>query len=795
MTKSYSLKFIKTIVLYTTISIGLSYNVYGQVVPYKDAGLPVETRVDDLLSRMTLAEKIAQMSMLSLKKLETDKNGLVKEESLEQLFKGESIGCLESPRIRVEDIAKLSEAADSYLRTKTRLGIPAIQIAECLHGFLAFGATIFPQAIAQGSTWNPRLIKRMGEIIAVEATASGVDQALSPLFDLARDPRFGRVEECFGEDPFHVAEMGKAFIVGTQGDPEITKISIPDNHLMCTAKHFVGYSTPIAGINLGPAEIGPRNLRNLHLYPFEKAIGDANVYSVMPSYNEVDGIPLHANQYLLRDVLRKEYNFNGYVFADYGAVRMLESFHKVSADKAETALLALQAGVDLEAPQAYAYPELEKLVEEGKVDIGLINEAVKHILTVKFRAGLFDKPFIAPQNISELVHSKKAVSLAREIAEESIVLLKNENALLPLDISRLKSVAVIGPNADRVQYGDYSYTKSKSSGVTILEGIKNYVNNRLKINYAEGCGITGIDTTGFEEAVRIAGQSDLVVMVIGGTSKILSGIGWGENTMEDDPTCGEGYDRADIIPPGVQPQLIRAVYKTGKPVILIMVHGRAYDIRWEKEHIPAILETWYPGEQGGNAVAGILFGDVNPSGKLPVSFPQSVGHIPVFYNYKPSGRGYYHKPGTTTKPGRDYVFHSTDPLFPFGFGLSYTQFEYSDLKIEQKLLNGTDTLRLSIKVQNSGRVAGKEVIQLYIHDKISSVTTPVKVLKGFTKIEIKPGDKETVSFELPCKELGLWNKDMNYMVEPGEFEIMVGSSSEDIYLRDSVIVKNTNKYL
>ncbi|HAZ03738.1 MAG: hypothetical protein A2W90_16855 [Bacteroidetes bacterium GWF2_42_66] len=794
MKKSHSLKFSKTIVLYTTISIGLSQNLYGQVVSYKDAGLPVETRANDLLSRMTLAEKIAQMSMFSLKKLETDKNGLVTGESLEQLFKGESIGCLESPRIRVEDIAKLSEAADSYLRTKTRLGIPAIQIAECLHGYMAFGATIFPQAIAQGSTWNPDLIQKMGETIAMEASLSGVDQALSPLFDLARDPRYGRVEECFGEDPFHVAEMGKAFVIGMQGDPGITKNNIPDNHLMCTAKHFAG-STPTAGINLGPIEVGPRNLRDLYLYPFEKAIKEANIYSVMPSYNEIDGIPLHANQYLLRDILKEEYNFKGYVFSDYGALRMLESFHKVSADKAETVLLALQAGVDLEAPQGYAYPELGELVEEGKVDIGLIDEAVKHILTVKFRAGLFDKPYITPNNISELVHSEEAVSLARQITEESIVLLKNENALLPLDVSRLRSVAVIGPNADRVQYGDYSYTKSKLSGVTILEGIKNYANNRLKINYAEGCNIAGIDTTGFKEAVKIAGQSDLVVLVIGGTSKILSGIGWGENTMEDDPTCGEGYDRADLIPPGVQPQLIRAVYKTGKPVILIMVHGRAYDIRWEKEHIPAILEAWYPGEQGGNAVAGILFGDVNPSGKLPVSFPQSVGHIPAFYNYKPSGRGYYHKPGTTTKPGRDYVFHSTDPLFPFGFGLSYAQFEYSDLKIEQKLLNGTDTVRLSLKVRNAGKVAGKEVIQLYIHDKISSVTTPVKVLKGFTKIEIKPGDKKTVSFELPCKELGLWNKDMNYVVEPGEFEIMVGSSSEDIYLRDSVIVKNTKKYL
>ena len=778
-----------TALLFIILTICSSRDSFSQGLSYKDATLPVEVRAADLLSRMTLEEKIAQMSMLSLKSLKADGNGLVTKESLEQLFKGGSIGCLESPFIRFEDIAKFSEAADYYMRTKTRLGIPAIQVAECLHGFLAFGATIFPQAIAQGSTWNPDLIKKMGKIIAMEAVSSGVDQALSPLFDLARDPRYGRVEECFGEDPYHVAEMGKAFVTGMQGDPEITKYYIPDNHLMCTAKHFVGYSMPVAGINLGPCETGPRGLRNLHLYPFEKAIREANVYSVMPSYNELDGIPLHANEYLLRDVLRKEYNFKGYVFSDYGALGMLKSFHKVSEDKAGTALLALNAGVDLEAPQPYAYPELKKLVDEGKIGIGLIDEAVKHILTVKFKAGLFDKPYNAPKNISERVHSKDAVSLAREIAEESIVLLKNENNVLPLDITRLKSVAVIGPNADRVQYGDYSYTKKKSSGITILEGIKNIAGNRLKINYTEGCDITGVDTTGFAEAVKFAAQSDIVVLAVGGTSMALSGIGWGEeNSSKDYPTCGEGFDRAELTPPGVQPQLIKAICKTGKPVILVLVHGRAYDIAWEKGNIPGILEAWYPGEQGGNAIARILFGEVNPSGKLTVSFPQSVGHVPVFYNYKPSGRGFYHKPGTPEKPGRDYVFSSTDPLFPFGYGLSYTQFAYSDLMIEKKILNQTDTVRLSLKIKNTGEVTGKEVVQLYINDKISSVTTPVKVLKGFKKIEIKQGEVKTVTFKLPCKELGLWDKNMKYIVEPGEFEIMAGSSSEDIRLRDSIVI-------
>ncbi len=760
-------------------------------LPYKNAALPVEQRVADLLSRMTLDEKIRQMSMVSLRKLKTDEEGRVTESSLNRLFKGESVGCLESPFIGVEEIAKYSEAADRYLRENTRLGIPAIQIAECLHGQLAFGATIFPQTIAQGSTWDPELIRKMGEVIAKEATASGVDQALSPLFDLARDPRYGRVEECFGEDPFLVAEMGKAFVMGMQGPPEITESHIPDHHLMCTAKHFVAYSTPVAGINLGPNEVGERDLRSLHLYPFKKAVEEANIYSVMPSYNEVNGIPNHANARYIRNILRDEYGFKGYVFSDYGAIRMLEFFHKVSDNKKETALLALQAGIDLEAPQPYAYSPsvLKKMVKDGELDIRYIDEAVAHILTAKFKAGLFDKPYDAPKQISQLVHTEDAVNLAREIAEESVVLLKNEDDLLPLKISDLKSVAVIGPNADRVQYGDYSATKAKSSGTTILEGIKKYVGNRVEINYAEGCDITGLNRSGIEAAVRAAEKSDVVVLVIGGTSMTLSGVGWGEAHSDDHPTCGEGFDRADLRPPGIQPELIKAIYKTGKPIVMVMIHGRAYNIEWESRHIPAILDAWYPGEQGGNAIARILFGEVNPSGKLPVSYPQSVGHVPVFYDHKPSGRGFYHQPGTKEKPGRDYVFSSTEPLYPFGFGLSYTKFKLSGLKIKNTELTAGDNIQLSVKIKNTGKMAGREVIQVYVNDKISSVTTPVKVLKAFRKVELMPSETKTVMFEIPCRELGLWDRNMNYVVEPGAFEIMVGTSSKDIGLKKTIVIK------
>jgi beta-glucosidase len=770
----------------------------GQTLPYKNSDLTVEERVNDLIQRMTIEEKVKQMLKVQLEKLEQDRRGKITKESLDNLFKGESIGCLDPPRwdnlqdkpIDMVGLAKFAEAADQYLRNNTRLGIPAIQVElSGMHGIVAMNATNFPQTIGQGSTWNRGLIRKMAEVIAYEGSLAGCDQAFSPLFDIARDPRYGRVEECFGEDPYFVAEMGKAFVIGMQGDPEITKNNIPANHLIATAKHFVGYCTPIAGNNIAPVQVGPRDFRDLHLYPFEKAVREANVYSIMPSYSEVNGIPVHANENLLRNILRKEFGFIGYVFADYGAVRRLQLDHKVTANKAETALLALKAGVDQEGSN-WAYSELVPLAKKDKEIEDLVDEAVKNILTVKFKVGLFDKPYKATTNLSNLVHTDEAVKLAREIAEESVVLLKNENELLPLSLSGLNSIAVIGPNANQVQYGDYSITNDNSSGITILEGIKNITKDNIIVNYAKGCDITDLDKSGIEEAVNAAEKSDVVILVIGGGStSVVAGGEWGTKKGVY-PTCGEGYDRADITPPGIQPELIRAIYKTGKPIVLVMVHGRAYSIKWEKEHIPAILEAWYPGEEGGNAVARILFGEVVPSGKLTVSVPQSVGHIPVFYNYKPTQRGVYRKrgAGSPEKPGGDYVFSSTDPLFPFGFGLSYTQFEYSDLKIDKREMIETDTVNLLVKVKNIGDVAGKEVVQVYVNDKISSVTTPVMVLKGFSKAKVHPNETVTLKFSIPCSELGLWDKNMNYVVEPGEFDIMIGASAEDIRLRDSIFI-------
>lgn len=760
------------------VTVCLSVAVVSHAQTYKDPNASIDERVEDLLGRMTLEEKIAQMNM----------NGMGEYRQLPH-----GAGVVESPFISVQEIARMSSETKRYARENTRLGIPPIQIGECLHGQLAMGATIFPQAIAQGSTWNPALVERMASVIALEASASGVDQALSPLFDLAREPRYGRTEECYGEDPYLVARMGVAFVEGMQGKAEYTRVhGIAPGKLMCTAKHFAGYSVPAGGINLAPSSLGEREMRTLHLYPFEKVVKEANVCAVMPSYNEVDGMPAHSNRWLLTDVLRGEWGFGGYIFTDYGGLSQLHNFHHVAADASEAAVMGINAGVDLEAARPDAYARLSDLVKAGKVKEEQIDAAVRRILRAKFMAGLFDKPYPDPERLSEVVHRPEHVALALEVAQESAVLLKNDSALLPLDASKLKSLAVIGPNADQVQYGDYTYTRDNRSGVTILQGLRDRLGSRVQINYAKGCNITGSDRSGIAAAVEAASKSDVAVVVLGETSVILSGLGWGVGLGENEPrdpfVSGEGYDLTSLDPPGVQRELLQAVCATGKPVVLVMVHGRPWSIDWEKDHVPAILEAWYPGEQGGNAIAGILLGDVNPSGRLNCSVPRSVGHLPVTYDYKPSARGINCEPGTPEKPGRDYVFSSPAPLFAFGHGLSYTTFEYSDLKIDNNA--SAKTVRVSVNVRNTGSRDGKEVVQLYVNDRVSSVTTPQKMLKGFDKIELKAGEQKTVSFDLPYGELALWNASMQRVVEPGEFVVMICRSAEDIALSGSFVVSD-----
>ncbi|TSD63305.1 glycosyl hydrolase [Inquilinus sp. KBS0705] len=745
---------------------------------YKNPKATVAARVKDLLARMTLEEKVAQMSMSPLKSSTDSKI---------------AYGFVESPFVTVGEVASQSIAAKQYAKQNTRLGIPLIQIGEALHGQLTGGATIFPQAIAQGSTWNPALIEKMGSVIAYEATSSGVDQALSPLFDLIRDPRFGRVEECLAEDPYLVGRLGSAFVTGMQGTAAQSRIGIGKDKVMTTAKHFAAYSIPVAGINLGPASVGERELRSVFLPPFRDAVQKANIYSVMPSYNEIDGVPAHANNFLLRQILRTEWGFKGFVFSDYEGLSMLYSFHRIVKDAEGAALRGISAGVDVEAPKPDAYAQLIKLVKAGKVKQAAIDTAVSRILTAKFKAGLFEKPLVDTTQLKVRVHTREHVALSQQIAEESIILLKNDKQLLPLNINNLKSLAVIGPNANQVQYGDYSSTRDSRSGTTILDGIKQLAGNKLTVNFAKGCDLSSMDKSGFDEALNAANKSDAVVVVLGTTSVVFSGIGWNGHTPEGEPkdpfTCGEGYDVSDISPQGVQRELLQTLYKTGKPIILVLVHGRPWSISWEKENIPAILEAWYPGEKGGSAVANILFGRVNPSGRLNVSIPQSTGHIPVFYNHVSSGRGFYHNPGSASKPGQDYVFASTDALFPFGFGLSYTSFTYSNLKTSKAIFAKGDQVEVSVQVSNTGAVAGKEVVQLYLGNKVNSVTTPVMALKGFDKIDLKPGETRTVKFTLTPDDIGIWNAAMKWVTEPGTFDVMIGRSATDIVLKQTLEYK------
>jgi beta-glucosidase len=755
--------------------------------PFRDRGRSVAERVCDLLGRMTLEEKVAQLRQQSLRDLEVAAGG-VTPEALSRVFGDISVGTIESPLGRpVAEVAVTIQAAQHYLTTRTRLGIPALPIQECLHGPLAYGATIFPQAIAQGATWNPALVEEMAQAIAREASAMGVAQALSPLFDLARDPRYGRVEECYGECPYLVTRMGVAFVTGLQGPPGTGVL--PADRVLATAKHYAGYSVPNNGINLAPASLGEREMRSLHLAPFEAAVKEAGIQVVMPSYNEVDGVPAHASRWLLTTVLREEWGFEGYTFADYGAVQMLHSFHRVAADADAAGRLAFEAGLDLEAPALWGFANLAEQVRQGTVSAARLDQAVARVLRLKFLAGLFDeRRGLAPERLPAVVHTPAHVALARRLAEESVILLRNAGGLLPLDPATVRSLAVIGPNADQVQFGDYAPSKSNADGVSVLQGLRSLVGDRVQLHYAKGCSLVGRSTDGFAEAIAAAEQSDVAIVVIGDTSMILSGVGWEDPTVPASGTVGEGYDVSDPVPPGVQQELVQALHATGRPVVVVFLHGRPYSVPWIKAHIPAILSAFYPGEQQGKAIADILFGRVVPSGRLPVSVAQSAGHIPTVYDYKPSGRGCYRQPGTPDAPGRDYVFSSPDPLWAFGYGLSYTQFRYGDLQIETPTVPPDGTVCFRFHVENTGASSGQEVAQVYVRDQISSTTTPVMRLLRFAKIPLAPGQSHTLRFEVPVVELALWNLAMQRVVEPGLFDLLVGASAEDIRLRGTFTV-------
>lgn len=734
---------------------------------YRNSQLSIEQRTADLLSRMTLEEKIAQMSLLSWAA-----EAILEEGNLDRwqaAFKHgvgavSRLGLHRTPRAT----ALFYNQVQKFLLEQTRLGIPAFAIDEVLHGLMAQGSTSFPQAIGLASTWNPDLVQEVFTATARETRARGGNYALTPVLDLARDPRWGRTEETYGEDPYLASRIGVAAIRGLQGDQR----PIDDEHVIATAKHFAVHGQPEAGNNSAPTNYAERDIREVFLKPFEAAITEAHVQSVMASYNEVDGIPVHVNTWLLRDILREEWGFEGFITSDGGGIGQLITEHHVAADNAEAARLALQTGLDFELDSCF--PTLLDQVRAGIAPEALIDRAVTRVLRAKFLLGLFEQPYVDPDRAEQITNCADHQALALKAAHQAIVLLKNAGALLPLDRTQLRSIAVIGPNAADFHPGGYSVEPPYS--ISVLEGIRRKVGDDVKVLYAEGCRITeGVqgwqawwknavlpsdsaeDAVRIAEAVTVAKSADAALVVVG----------------ENESTCREGWnadhlgdrDSLDLI--GRQDELVQAIVATGTPTIVLLINGRPLSVNWIAENVPAILEGWYLGQETGRAVANVLFGDVNPGGKLPITFPRSVGQLPVFYNHKPSAK-------------RGYLFNSHVPLFPFGHGLSYTTFEYRDLRVTPAQIEPDGTAQLSVTVANIGTRAGDEVVQLYVRDRVSSVTRPVKELKGFQRITLAPGAAQAIEFEITPDQLSFLNAQLERVVEPGRFDLMVGGSSEKI---------------
>jgi len=757
----------------TIISIlGTALRSQTQTPDYKNSRLSIERRVADLLSRMTLEEKVAQLVCLWAQKpqagpqtdFSTDRGDFSPEKARAVMKHG--IGQISRQRERKDprESALFANAVQKFLVENTRLGIPAIFHDEALHGHMAQKSTHFPQPIALASSWDLDLIGKVFTAAALEARARGGHQVLGPNLDLAREPRWGRTEETYGEDPYLVSRMAVACIRALQGQGP----GVDSAHVIATAKHFAAHGQPEGGTNIAPANYSERVLREIFLPSFHAAVTEAGVMSVMASYNEIDGVPSHASQFLLNKILRQEWGFTGLVVADYYGIPQLESLHHVATDKAEAAKLALEAGVDIELPDPDCYQKIPQLIKEKKLSEAALDRAVEQNLKAKFLLGLFENPYVDSERAVSVTNSQAHRELAAEAARRSIVLLKNENRLLPLDRNKLKSIAVIGPNAARAHLGGYSDQPGRS--VSVLEGITGKVGSQIKVTHAEGCKITQEggnwwadsahlsdpteDAKLIAEAVEAAKAADVAVLVLGGNED-TNKEGWADNHLGD-------RDSLELV--GRQNDLVKAVIETGKPTIVLLINSGPLSINYIAEKVPAILEGFYLGQETGVAVADVLFGDYNPAGKLPISFPRSVGQLPIYYNHKPTAR-------------RGYLFTSKEPLFPFGYGLSYTTFEYTNLKVTPSQIGPAGRAEVSVTVKNTGKIAGDEIVQLYIRDLVSSVTRPVMELKDFKRITLAPGQSKTVTLVITPDKLSFLDLNMNRTVEPGGFEIMVGTSS------------------
>lgn len=728
---------------------------------YKDKSAPVEKRVDDLMGRMTLREKVLQLQ----------NRGSGRLDEIDRIFNGESYGCTHEMGTTAAECAAMYKELQQYMLKNTRLGIPIITSAEGIQGILQNNCTLFPHALAQGSTFNTGLIQRMTEAAGEEAKVIGIHQILSPVLDIARELRWGRVEETFGECPYLIAEMGIAFIKGYQ-----------KNRITCMPKHFVAHGTPSGGLNCAQVSGGERELRSLYLYPFRRVIQETDPLALMTCYSAYDGVAVTGSPYYMTDILRGELGFKGYVYSDWGSVERLKTFHAITGDRDEAARLALEAGVDLNVDSSYE--AFEKMVEDGRLDIKYIDLAVRRILTVKFLLGLFDSPYSEPEAVKKIVRSPEKVALAKEIADESAILLENKNQILPLDLSKYKSIAVVGPNSNQTVYGDYAWTNGDTKeGVTLLQGLKDAVGNRVAIRHAEGCDWWSRKQDHIAEAVETVRASDLAIVAVGTRSTYL---GRGPRYS----TAGEGFDLSSLDLPGSQQKLLEEVKKTGKPMIVVFISGKPLAMPWVKENADALLVQWYAGEQQGRSLADILVGKVNPSGKLNVSFPRSTGNTPCFYNHFITDRNEpFDQPGSPDEPKGHYIFDAPDPLWSFGSGQSYTSYEYVDCSLSDSIITDQDKITVKVDVKNSGKMDGKEVVQLYVRDRFSSVATPIRQLKGFRKDLIKAGATKTFVLELPIAELALYNARMQEVVEPGEFEIQIGSASDKIHFTKVITVK------
>ncbi|HWR52104.1 MAG TPA: glycoside hydrolase family 3 C-terminal domain-containing protein, partial [Bryobacteraceae bacterium] len=751
---------------------------------YLDPSQPAEKRVQDLLSRMTLAEKVGQMNMPCVYEGGLGKDVAAKLQGCRAFTAGSHVSGLgpgggfftlantilhEGPRKQAEYFNELQRIAIE----KTRLGIPLLQTEEGTHGLMCSGGTVFPEGLALGSAWNLGLIDRVYTAAAAEARAVGIHQLFTLVVEPYRDPRLGRSQEGYSEDPWLVSRIAETIVRAAQG----RDVAAPDK-VVAGLCHYPGQSEPLGGMERGAMNVSERKLRESFLPPWFAGIKGAGALGVMATYPAIDGVPAHSSDWILTKILRDEMNFQGLVLSEGGGIGTLV-YEGVAADMKEAGQLALHAGLDvgISYEEGYMVPLIES-VKEGKVATELVDRAVRRILTQKFRLGLFEKPYVDPEFAEKGVDRAGHRQLSLEAAREGIVLLKNAQNVLPLAKS-IKRIAVIGPNADhaRNQLGDYTSRTVLQDVVTVLEGIRAKAPG-AKVTYVQGCDVIGTRVNQIADAERGAREADVAIVVVG------------ENEWQGPQgTSGEGYDAVSLDLTGMQENLIKAVHATGTPTIVVLINGRPLSTRWAAEHVPAIVEAWFPGEMGGAAVADVLFGDVNPSGRLPVTVPRHVGQLPAYYNHD---RGREHWMKHSWAKNAPYVGLPATPLYPFGHGLTYTTFEYSGLEVSPIAVSESGAVEIAFTVKNTGQREGREVAQVYIRDAVSSVVRPVKELKGFEKVVLEPGEQKRITVRIPVSELAFYDRSMRRVVEPGRFEVQVGGSAEDIRLRGAFEVKSSS---